>query len=90
MMRYIHDRQMMDQLDTDMMITQDSTSSNSLRETFSHLRALTELTRLFDGKVVDVSSDSIVVELAAKPSRISSFMKLLKPFGILEASRTGL
>ncbi|KAI7877608.1 acetolactate synthase [Lichtheimia hyalospora FSU 10163] len=69
---------------------EDSTSSNSLRETFSHLRALTELTRLFDGKVVDVSSDSIVVELAAKPSRISSFMKLLKPFGILEASRTGV
>ena len=54
------------------------------------MRALTELTRLFDGKVVDVSSDSIVVELAAKPSRISSFMKLLKPFGILEASRTGM
>lgn len=63
--------------------------SEALRETFSHLRALTELTRLFDGKVVDVSSDSVVIEMSAKPSRITSFMKLCKPFGILEASRTG-
>jgi acetolactate synthase-1/3 small subunit len=53
------------------------------------LRAVTELTRLFDGKVVDVSSDSVVIEIAAKPSRLSSFIKLCKPFGILEASRTG-
>jgi acetolactate synthase-1/3 small subunit len=50
---------------------------------------LTELTRLFDGKVVDVSSDSVIIELCAKSERLSSFMKLCKPFGILEASRTG-
>lgn len=50
---------------------------------------MTELTRLFDGKVVDVSSDSVIIELCAKSSRLSSFMKLCKPFGILEASRTG-
>jgi acetolactate synthase-1/3 small subunit len=47
------------------------------------------LTRLFDGKVVDVSSDSVIIELCAKSERLSSFMKLCKPFGILEASRTG-
>ncbi|KAI9025894.1 hypothetical protein CLU79DRAFT_68618 [Phycomyces nitens] len=64
--------------------------SDTLRETFSHLRALTELTRLFDGKVVDVSSDSIMIELCAKPRRLSSFMKLCKPFGILESSRSGV
>lgn len=65
------------------------TPSEALRETFSHLRALTELTRLFDGKVVDVSSDSVILEMCAKPSRINSFMKLCQPFGVLEASRTG-
>ncbi|CAO3630176.1 unnamed protein product [Cunninghamella echinulata] len=71
-------------------IPQDTTPSETLRETFSHLRAVTELTRLFDGKVVDVSSDTVVIELCAKPSRIDSFMKLCKPFGVLEASRTGV
>ncbi|ORZ19425.1 hypothetical protein BCR42DRAFT_323288 [Absidia repens] len=67
-----------------------NTPSDALRETFSHLRAVTELTKLFDGKVVDVSSDSMIVELCAKPSRVASFMKLCKPFGVLEASRTGV
>ncbi|CAO3631560.1 unnamed protein product [Cunninghamella blakesleeana] len=71
-------------------IPESTTPSETLRETFDHLRAITELTRLFDGKVVDVSSDSVVIELSAKPSRIDSFMKLCKPFGVLEASRTGV
>ncbi|KAI8337953.1 small subunit of acetolactate synthase-domain-containing protein [Chlamydoabsidia padenii] len=76
---------------TDERLEQDHIPpSDTLRETFSHLRALTELTRLFDGKVVDVSSDSIVVELCAKHERIDSFVNLCKPFGILEASRTGM
>jgi acetolactate synthase-1/3 small subunit len=48
------------------------------------------LTRLFEGKIVDVSSDSVVVEVCAKPARITSFMRLCKPFGILEAARTGV
>ncbi|KAI7862758.1 hypothetical protein BDF14DRAFT_1851283 [Spinellus fusiger] len=69
--------------------TEPKHPSDILRETFSHLSALTELTRLFNGNVVDVSSDSIVIELCAKPERVSSFMKLCNPFGILEASRTG-
>ncbi|KAG0171124.1 hypothetical protein DFQ28_001564 [Apophysomyces sp. BC1034] len=66
------------------------TASKTLRDTFDYLRAITDLTTLFRGKIVDVSSDSVVAELCAKPSRISSFMKLCKPFGILEASRTGV
>jgi len=61
-----------------------------LRQTFAHLRALTELTRLFGGRVVDVSSDCVILELSAKPSRVEAFVKLVKPFGILEAARSGM
>ncbi|KAI9269406.1 hypothetical protein BY458DRAFT_510885 [Sporodiniella umbellata] len=64
--------------------------SDTLRATFSHLRALTELTRLFDGKVVDVSSDCVILQVCAKSDRLTSFVKLCKPFGILESSRTGV
>lgn len=64
--------------------------STALRHTFEHLRAITELARLFEGKIVDVSSDSVVVEVCAKPERITSFMRLCTPFGILEAARTGV
>ncbi|KAI9255258.1 small subunit of acetolactate synthase-domain-containing protein [Phascolomyces articulosus] len=65
-------------------------ASKKLRETSSHLRALTELTRLFEGRLLDVSSDSVIIELCAKPGRITSFIKLCRPFGVLEASRTGV
>ncbi|KAF9579160.1 hypothetical protein BGW38_004688 [Lunasporangiospora selenospora] len=64
--------------------------SNALRQTHAHLKSLTELAKLFQGKVVDVSGDCVVVELSAKPDRIDAFIKLVKPFGILEAARSGM
>ena len=64
--------------------------SNALRQTHDHLGALTGLTDLFRGRVVDVSSDGLVLELSAKPDRVDAFLKLLQPFGILEAARSGM
>ncbi|KAF9924971.1 hypothetical protein FBU30_005165 [Linnemannia zychae] len=64
--------------------------SKALRHAHDHLNALTELTELFRGKVVDVSSDCVSLELSAKPDRIDAFLKLLQPFGILEAARSGM
>ncbi|KAF8982357.1 hypothetical protein BGZ52_001931 [Haplosporangium bisporale] len=69
---------------------EEMSPSNALRQTYGHLKSLTELAKLFQGKVVDVSSDCAVIELSAKPDRIDSFIKLVKPFGILEAARSGM
>ncbi|KAI1314914.1 hypothetical protein EDD11_001551 [Mortierella claussenii] len=69
---------------------EDMTPSEALRQTHAHLKSLTELTQLFQGDVVDVSSDCVVIELSAKPDRINAFVKLVKPFGILEAARSGM
>ncbi|KAG0370309.1 hypothetical protein BGX24_002060 [Mortierella sp. AD032] len=69
---------------------EDMTPSNALRQTHGHLKSLTELAKLFQGKVVDVSGDCAVIELSAKPDRIDAFVKLVKPFGILEAARSGM
>ncbi|KAI9592947.1 hypothetical protein BDF19DRAFT_449932 [Syncephalis fuscata] len=60
-----------------------------LQETQFNLRGLSELTSLFRGRVIDVSSGSVVIELCAKPNRIDAFVKLVQPFGILEAARSG-
>ncbi|KAG0356183.1 hypothetical protein BGZ54_000815 [Gamsiella multidivaricata] len=68
---------------------EEMTPSNALRQTHAHLKSLTELAKLFQGKVVDVSSDCVVIELSAKPDRVDAFVKLVKPFGILEAARSG-
>jgi acetolactate synthase-1/3 small subunit len=69
---------------------EEMTPSNALRQTHGHLKSLTELAKLFQGKVVDVSGDCAVIELSAKPDRIDAFVKLVKPFGILEAARSGM
>ncbi|KAL8817097.1 MAG: hypothetical protein Q9223_004007 [Gallowayella weberi] len=65
-------------------------TSQALRHKHEHLEAITHLTHQFGGKVLDISTNNCIVEVSAKPTRISSFLKLISPFGILESARTGL
>ncbi|KAI5812586.1 acetolactate synthase [Pyronema omphalodes] len=65
-------------------------ASMALRHKHEHLRAITDLTRQFGGKVSDISDNSCIIELSAKPSRIDAYLKLVGQFGILESARTGL
>lgn len=64
-------------------------ASQALRHKHEHLKAITDLTHQFGGKVLDISTNNCIVELSAKTPRIDSFMKLIQPFGILESARTG-
>ncbi|KAI9325097.1 small subunit of acetolactate synthase-domain-containing protein [Zopfochytrium polystomum] len=54
-----------------------------------HRQAVTELARLFNARVVHVTYDNMIVELCSSPDKIDSFLKLLKPYGIVEATRSG-
>ncbi|KAK3946191.1 acetolactate synthase small subunit, mitochondrial [Diplogelasinospora grovesii] len=65
-------------------------ASEALRHKHEHLKNITYFTHQFGGKVLDISTNSCIVEISAKPSRIDSFLKLVAPFGILESARTGL
>ncbi|EQC52997.1 acetolactate synthase regulatory unit [Schizosaccharomyces japonicus yFS275] len=65
-----------------------ATACLQLRNT--QLASINQLTSLFRGHVTDISTDSAVIELSAKPSRIDNFLTLLRPFGVLEASRSGM
>ncbi|KAL2160258.1 hypothetical protein VTH06DRAFT_1431 [Thermothelomyces fergusii] len=65
-------------------------ASEALRHKHEHLKNITYFTHQFGGKVLDISTNSCIVEVSAKPSRIDSFLKLIAPFGILESARTGL
>ncbi len=49
-----------------------------------------EIVNLFRGKVVDVSPDSLMVELAGTEQKIEAFIDLMRPFGIRELARTGV
>ncbi|KAI0874964.1 hypothetical protein GGS24DRAFT_500307 [Hypoxylon argillaceum] len=65
-------------------------ASEALRHKHEHVRSITYFAHQFGGKVLDISTNSCIVEVSAKPDRIDSFMKLIAPFGILESTRTGL
>jgi len=66
------------------------TPSQALRLKHQHMHSISVLATQFGAKIVDVSENSVIVELTAKTSRVEAFLSLLKPFGILEAARTGL
>lgn len=64
--------------------------SQALRQKHIHLDHISTITEKFGGRVVDISDRNVIVELSAKPSRVSSFIQLLHPFGILEIARSGM
>ncbi len=48
-----------------------------------------EIVGIFRGNIVDVSRESIVVEVTGNASKLRAFEDLLKPYGIRELVRTG-
>lgn len=48
-----------------------------------------ELVNIFRAKIVDVSNDTIVIELSGKEKKIDAFIELMRPYGIEEMARSG-
>jgi acetolactate synthase-1/3 small subunit len=65
------------------------TPSEALRIKYQHLSHLRNLADQFSARIVDVSENSVIVEMSGKSSRVDAFLKLLKPFGLIESARSG-
>jgi acetolactate synthase-1/3 small subunit len=48
-----------------------------------------ELAEIFRGRIVDVTTDAVIVEISGQEHKIESFIDLMRPFGIVELVRTG-
>ncbi len=48
-----------------------------------------EIADIFRGNIIDVSAESIIVEVTGNASKLRAFEDLLKPYGIRELVRTG-
>lgn len=66
-----------------------ATASEALIAKNLHLSAIKTLVDQFGGRVVDVAETSCIVEVTAKSSRVDAFLALMRPFGVLEAARSG-
>jgi len=45
---------------------------------------------VFRGHVIDVSPETLTIEITGTPDKIDAFLNLMKSYGILELARTGL
>ena len=69
-------------VERDLMLIKVSTAGEKLS-------AVRELVEVFRGKVVDVGSYHVMIEISGSESKLSSFIELMRPFGIIEMVRTG-
>lgn len=49
-----------------------------------------EVKDIYKAKVVDLSPDTMILELTGDPDKLDAFMKVIEPYGILEMQRTGV
>jgi len=64
-------------------------SGSTSMSTSNVRQSIAELTSMFGGKVLDITNETMTIELCAKVSRVDSFIKLVAPFGISESVRSG-
>jgi acetolactate synthase I/III small subunit len=71
-----------DYIDRELVLVKVGTSSHNRAE-------VAQLAELFRGKIVDVQSTSVTIELTGNEAKIEKFLSLMKDFGILDLTRTG-
>jgi acetolactate synthase I/III small subunit len=47
------------------------------------------LVEMFRGRVVDISSQNLLIEISGQERKIEAFIELMRPYGILELVRSG-
>ena len=52
--------------------------------------AVMQLAEVFRARIVDVATDSLIIEITGDEDKINGFVEVLKPYGILEMVRTGI
>jgi acetolactate synthase-1/3 small subunit len=70
-------------LERDLALMKVKADKNTRSEIF-------QIVDIFRAKIVDVASDSLIVEMTGDEDKIKALEALLKPFGIKEMVRTGI
>ena len=74
---------------TDDNITARELALIKVKATSGTRSEIIEIVDIFRANIVDVSSDSLTVEITGDEDKVDSLLSLLKGFGIKEISRTG-
>lgn len=52
--------------------------------------AIMQLAEVFRARIVDVASDTLIIEITCDKDKIDGFVEVLQPYGIIELVRTGI
>ncbi len=74
----------MDSVTRELMIVKIKAS----KEDLVHIETLTR--NVFHGKIVDITHESLVLEITGKTEKLDSYLDMLQGYEILELARTGL
>ena len=50
---------------------------------------LMQVCDIFRAKIIDVSTDTVNIEMTGNASKVTAFLNLIEPYGIVEMARTG-
>ncbi len=78
----VHDISSEDYVERDLMIIKVQASPQMRVE-------ISLLVEMFRGRVVDISTDTLMVEISGQEAKIEAFINLMRPYGIIELARTG-
>jgi acetolactate synthase I/III small subunit len=48
-----------------------------------------QIKEIFRAKIANMAQDTLIIEVTGDEEKISAFLALLEPFGVLEIARTG-
>ena len=75
-------------------VTEDQTVEREMALLKIHAPAakrpeIVALTGVFDAKIVDVGTSTMVIEMTGSPSKVQNLIDVVRPYGIKEMMRTG-
>jgi acetolactate synthase-1/3 small subunit len=78
----VHDISSEDFVERDLMLVKVKAAPQQRME-------ISLLVKLYRGRIVDISHDTLMIEISGKERKIEAFIELMRPYGIVELARTG-
>jgi acetolactate synthase I/III small subunit len=78
----VHDISSEDFVERDLMLIQ-------VHSTGAQRSEISLMVEMFRGRVVDISADTLMIEISGREQKIEAFIELMRPYGIVELARTG-
>ena len=51
---------------------------------------VTQICDIFRSKIIDVSTESMIIEVTGNENKVGAFLELIEPLGVIEMARTGM